>query len=77
MGHLEPRSLKSTLDIEALIVLAAVQDCLVATRLFGDEVESLDDSKTQFLPLLVLRNSDVFDVSDLPKAVNAGVRRPR
>ena len=70
MRHLQPRPLISTLHIEALIRLAAVQNALVAANLPGDIVEGLDHPQTQFFALLVLRHSDIFYVSHETEVVN-------
>jgi hypothetical protein len=70
--HLEPGPLEAALDVEALVGLAAVEDGLVAANLFGNEVEGLDQPKSQFLPLLILRDRDVFDVGDRAETVDAG-----
>lgn len=69
--HLETGPLESTLDIEAFVLLAAVQDRLVATDLRGHEVEGLNKAQPEFLALLVLGNRNVFDVSDEAEAVDA------
>jgi len=74
--HLEAGPLEAAFDIETLVVLAAVEDGLVAARLGRDEVERLDDAQAQLLALLVLGNGDVFDVSNLTEIVDAGARRP-
>lgn len=63
MRHLQPGPLKTTLKIEPLIGLRAIQDRLVATHLLGDEIEGLDELQAQFLALLVFRDGDVFDMA--------------
>ena len=72
--HFESRPLKATLNVKALIGLAAVKDRLVAANLVGNEIECLDQPKTQFFPLLVLRNRNVFDMGDRSEAMNADDR---
>lgn len=74
VSHLEPRPLETALDVEALVGLAAVEDGLVAADLVGNKVEGLDQPKTQLLPLLILCDGDVFDVSDGAEAVDASCR---
>jgi hypothetical protein len=73
MRHLQPRTLKAALDVEALVRLAAVQDALIAAHFRGDEVERLDDLQSELFALLVFRDGDVFDVSDEAEVVDAGV----
>lgn len=70
--HLEPGPLEAALDVEALVGLAAVEDGLVAANLLGNEVEGLDQPKSQFLSLLILRDRDVFDVGDGAETVDTG-----
>jgi hypothetical protein len=70
MRHLQPRPLKPTLDIEPLIRLATIQNRLVTPRLLRHKIQRLDDAQSQFLALLVLRNSDIFNVSDKPELVD-------
>lgn len=45
VGHLQPGPLEAALDVEALVGLTAVEDCLVGADLFGDEVEGLDQAQ--------------------------------
>lgn len=71
MGHLQTGTPETTLNVETFVRFAAIEDGLVAADLFGDEVKSLDQSKTEFLALLIFRDSDVFDVTDKPQAMNA------
>lgn len=71
MGHLEACPPETALDVEALVGFTAVQDTLVATNLFGDEVEGLDDSETKLLALLVFGNGDVFNMSNGTEVVDA------
>jgi hypothetical protein len=61
--HLEAGSPETTLDVEALIRLAAVEYALVAADLRGDEVERLDDAQAKLLALLVFRDGDVLDMA--------------
>jgi hypothetical protein len=71
--HLQTRPLKATLDIEALVRLRAVKDSLVAANVLRDKVQRLDDPQTELLALLVLCDSDVFDVADEAEVVDARV----
>ena len=71
VGHLQPSPLKATLDVEALVGLAAIEDRLVGADLFGDEVEGLDQAQAQLLALLVLRDGDVLNVADQAEVVDA------
>ena len=63
MRHLQPRPLKPTLDIKPLIRLTTIQNRLVAARLLGNEIQRLDNLQPKLFPLLVFRDSDVFDVA--------------
>jgi hypothetical protein len=71
VGHLQAGPLEAALDIEALIGLGAVQDGLVAAGVLGDEVQRLDHLQTELLPLLVLCDRDVFNMTCLSEVVNA------
>lgn len=73
--HLESRPLEAALDVEALIGLAAVKDRLVAANLVGNEVEGLNQPKTQLLPLLILCDRDILDVGDRTETVDTDGRR--
>ena len=44
---------------------------LVAANLLSHIVQRLDNLQSQFLPLLVLGDSDILDVSDQPQVMNA------
>jgi len=63
MGHLQAGPPEPTLDIETFICLAAIQDALVTTHFLGDKIQGLDYLEAQLLPLLVLGDSDIFDVA--------------
>lgn len=71
VGHLKASSSESTLDVEAFVGVAAVEDALVAANLLGDVVEGLDQAEAELLALLILCDGDVFDVADLAQAVDA------
>lgn len=71
--HLQTRPLEATLDIEALVCLRAVENSLVAANVLRDKVQRLDDPQTELLSLLVLCDSDVFDVADETEVVDARV----
>lgn len=62
--HLQAYSPEAALDVEALVVLAAVENRLIATLLLGDEIKRLDDAQAQLLALLVLGDGNVLDVAD-------------
>ncbi len=70
--HLQARPSEAALDVESLVVLAAVEDGLVTPGLLGDEVERLDQVQAQLLALLVLGDGDVLDVADGAEIVDAG-----
>jgi hypothetical protein len=69
--HLQTRPLEATLDIEALVRLRAVKNSLVATHILRDKVQRLNDPQTKLLALLVLCDSNVFDVADEAEVVDA------
>jgi hypothetical protein len=71
MCHLQPRPLVSTLDVESLICFAAIKNTLVASHLLRDEVQCLDELQSQFLPLLVFGDGNIFDVSHETKVMDA------
>jgi len=75
--HLQAGPPKAALDIEALVVLAAVEYCLVAPRLLGNVVERLNEAQAQLFALLVFGDGDVLNVADGPEVVDAGVRGAR
>src|ERR1700761_4079107 len=63
MGHLQPGPLKSTLNVESLIRLAAIQNTLVTTHLLGHRIQCLNNPQPQLLTLLVLCHGDVLNVA--------------
>lgn len=71
MGHFQAGPPEAALDVEPLVVFAAVENRLVAARLLRDVVERLDEAETQLLALLVFGDGDVLDVSDGPEIVDA------
>jgi hypothetical protein len=71
VGHLESGPAETALHVEALVVLAAVEDGLVAADLLGDEIEGLDEAQAELLALLVLGDGDVLDVADEAEVVDA------
>lgn len=75
MSHLQAGPPKAALDVEALVGLAAIKNCLVASHLFGDVVERLDEAQTQLLALLVLSDGDILDVTNRAEVVDTGARR--
>ena len=62
-----------TRELKALtnIVVAAVQDRLVATHILRNKVQRLNDPQTKLLALLVLCDSNIFDVADEAEVVDA------
>jgi hypothetical protein len=70
MCHLKPCSSVSTLDIEPLIRFTAIQYALIASHLLCQVVQSLYESQTQFLALLVLGNGDIFDMAHKTEIVD-------
>lgn len=64
MSHFQSSSFETTLDIESLICLTAVQDRFVTSDLLGNIVQRLYDPQPQLFPLLILVHRDVFNVSD-------------
>ena len=44
VSHLQACPLEPTLDVEALVGLAALENALVAANLLGDKVECLDEA---------------------------------
>lgn len=77
MRHLQTGPPEAALDVEAFVVLAAVEYCLVAPRLLGNVVERLDDAQAQLLALLIFGDGDVLDVADGPEVVDASARDAR
>jgi hypothetical protein len=75
MRHLQPSPLESTLDIKSLVRFRAIQNRLVAAYFLGNKIKRLDKFETEFLALLVFRNSDVFDMANEAEIVDA-VNRP-
>lgn len=72
MGHLQTRPPEAALDVETLVVLAAVENGLVAAYLLGDVVERLDDAQAQLLALLIFGDGNVLNVADGTEIVDAG-----
>ena|SRR2546423_2990546 len=68
--HLEPCPSVPTLDIEPFIRLAAIQYALVAPHLPCQIVQSLYESQSQLLALLIFCNCDIFDVAHETEAVD-------
>ena len=69
--HLQTCPLETTLDIEALVRLRAVKNSLVATHILRNKVQRLNDPQTKLLALLVLCDSNIFDVADEAEVVDA------
>lgn len=64
MCHFQTGPLEAALDVEPLVGLAAVENALVTSDVLGHVVQRLDDAQPELLALLVLRDGDVFNVSD-------------
>lgn len=71
VSHFETSSLEATLDIKSLIRLAAVKNTLVAAHLLSHEIQSLNHLQPELLSLLVLGDSDIFDVAYNTEVMNA------
>lgn len=71
MRHFEPGPAEATLDVEPLVRFGAIEDGLVAANLLGNVVKGLNDPQAELLPLLVLRDGDVFDVANEAEIVDA------
>lgn len=71
MGHLQPSASKPALEVKTLVCFAAVENGLVAADLFGDKVESLNQTKTELLALLVFSDGNIFDMTDKSKIMDA------
>jgi hypothetical protein len=69
--HLQTRPLEATLDVEPLVRLRAIKNSLVATHILRNKVQRLDDPQTELLALLVLCDSNIFDVADEAEVVDA------
>jgi hypothetical protein len=63
MRHFQPCSLESTLDIKPFVGFRAVQNGLVATHFLSNKVKGLDNLQAKFLPLLIFRDRNIFDVT--------------
>lgn len=70
VGHFEASSFETAFDVKPLIGLATVENAFVTTDLFCHMIESLDDSQSQFLALLIFGHSNIFDVADESHVVN-------
>jgi len=68
--HLQTSSPEATLDVEAFVGFAAVENALVAANLLGDVIEGLDQPQAELLTLLVFGDGNVFNVSDGTETVN-------
>ena len=75
MCHLETGTAEATLDIEALVGLATVEDGLVTADVLCDKVERLDDAQAELLALLVFVDGNILNVANNAKVVNAGYVR--
>lgn len=69
--HLHAGPLESALDVETLVGIATVKNGLVAPDLVRNEVEGVDQSKTQLFALLVLCDGNIFDVANRAEVVDA------
>lgn len=64
MSHLNTSPLEATLDIKALIHLTAIEDSLITANMLRNIIQSLNHLQSQLLPLLILRNGNIFNMSD-------------
>ncbi len=71
VGHFETGAAEAALDIEALVLLAAVENSLVAADVGGDVVEGLDEAEAELLALLILGDGNVFNVADFSERMDA------
>ena len=69
MGHLQPRPLIATLDIEPLIRLGTIQYRLITPDLLADMIQRLNNPQPQLLPLLILPHHDILDMPYTPQIV--------
>jgi hypothetical protein len=72
--HLQTRPLKTALDIETLVRLRAVKNSLIAANILRNKVQRLNDPQTKLLALLVLCDSDIFNVPNEAEVVDAKKR---
>lgn len=71
MRHLGSRVVILALDVERLLVDAAVEDRLITAEVFGHGVERSEHSLAKVFALLLLRNGHFFDVAAEPAVVDA------
>lgn len=71
MCHLQSCSLVSALNIESFVGLTTVENALVATNFLRDEIEGLDKFQSEFLPLLILCDGDIFNVANEAEVMDA------
>jgi hypothetical protein len=69
--HLQSRPLVSAFDVESLVRLAAVENAFVTSNSLRDEVKGLNELETEFLPLLIFCNCNIFDVADESEVMDA------
>lgn len=72
VSHLATGSLVAALNVKALVCFATVENCLVTPNFFGDVVKGINDTKTEFLALLIFIDSNVFNVADRTERMDAG-----
>jgi hypothetical protein len=71
MRHFQSRPLESTFDIESLVRFRAIENTLIAPHIHSNEIKGLNYFQPELLPLLILRDRDVFDVSYNAEVVDA------
>lgn len=71
VSHLKASFLEAALDVETFVDLAAVQDGLVAANFSSNVVKSLDKLLAELLPLLILGDGDIFNVTNQTEMVDA------
>ena len=70
MSHLQAGPSEPTLDVKALVCLAAVQYTFIAPHLRRNIVQSLNNPQTKLLALLVFCYCDIFDVANRAETMN-------
>lgn len=69
--HLGARVVVAAPDIKGLVLVAAVEDVLVASHIPADSVDGGEHGQAQPLALVLLRDGDFFYVTDEAAVVNA------
>lgn len=64
MTRVSSRTRISCRKVLTYVLVATVQDSLVASTVLADTCQSLDDAETKFLPLLTFVNGNIFNVAN-------------